>query len=168
MSTIKLTATHIGQFLHARTLSTSGAKQARKGIWASIRDVYRIPKDIKLGVDLDNSAGPFYGVLYQKGTRLLLNADQYGAYSGLATAGTIAAGTIAAGTTTTQADVNPPAPEVSVVNSTGLARYVTVKADDIKTLADSPVCYSEIVQRPDCGRIAYDKDTDSVLVRLDA
>lgn len=157
---IKLTASHINQFLTARTYAAVSAKTARKTIWASIRDVYRIPKSVKLGVHLDNPADPLYGNLYEKGSRALLMADQYGAFTGV--------GTQAQAAQAAPANTADPTPQVSVVGNAGLSRYISVKADDLKSLESDLVCPRDIVQRPDCGRIAYDKDTDSILVRLDA
>lgn len=61
---------------------------------------------------------------------------------------------------------------VQTVSNAGLVRYVAVAVSDIASLADARIALMggtcDIIIRADAGRVAYDADEDTILVRLDA
>lgn len=70
MAQLKITAVQAATLVALRSLPADSAdrKAAKKGVFASIRDTFGIPADVKLTVEVDDRASPAYLVLKQKGT----------------------------------------------------------------------------------------------------
>lgn len=189
---LTISSSELQAFMGARGYNPDYAKRLRKEIWAGVRNRLGIPSTYKLKVEIDERHDPDYLVLKDKHTGATLFGDANGRYSH----SEMAATTTSAGVTPSDAgrqgspsefDAAPvqaqPFVDVAIrqggedrvvqtVSNAGLVRYVAVAVSDIASLADARIALMggtcDIIIRADAGRVAYDADEDTVLVRLDA
>lgn len=153
---------YVTSFRNARGMTSDAAKRTRKDTWAAIRARFAIPASVKLKVELDHNRNGDQFVLKDKATNTPLYAEN-GRF--------VSVGAPVGATGATNTPANTTQDVVRVISSSATVRYIRVGVHNLSQLADDYSIDSDddgvdIVNMADAGRVAYDKDTDSVLIRL--
>lgn len=91
MAHATLSATQIATLKSLRSLPEDAAKIVRGSLFASFKEVFNIPADHKVKVEVDNTSSPSYGVIVRKKDGTAYEVNSLGKWSGSVTTAPAAA-----------------------------------------------------------------------------